>query len=81
MQDCTWTWVVGCLDFKGGLLGRDITTVALPTPEECCESFFGNKRERPRQWHNKGASSTRAQAAGPPPIPRVPRARTNEQGS
>jgi hypothetical protein len=43
--------------------------------------FFGNKRERPRQWHNKGASSTRAQAAGPPPIPRVPRARTNKQGS
>jgi hypothetical protein len=32
--------------------------------------FLGGsgKRERPRQWHNKGASSTRAQAADPPPM-------------
>ena len=35
--------------------------------------LFFYKRERPRQWHSKGASSTRAQAAGPPPIPRVPK--------
>jgi hypothetical protein len=34
-----------------------------------------------RQWHSKGASSTRAQAAGPPPIPGVRFARTNKQGS
>jgi hypothetical protein len=45
--------------------------------------IFLNERERPRQWHNKGASSTRAQAAGPPPIPRVPCpcARTNKQAT
>jgi hypothetical protein len=30
-------------------------------------SFFLDERERPRQWHSKGASSTRAQAAGPTP--------------
>jgi hypothetical protein len=29
-----------------------------------------NEIERPRQWHNKGASSTRAQAVSPPAIPR-----------
>jgi hypothetical protein len=33
-----------------------------------------------RQWHNNGASSTRAQVAGPPPIPRGPRARTIRKG-
>jgi hypothetical protein len=43
--------------------------------------FLGIRVSGPGQWHNKGTSSTRAQAAGPPPIPRVPRARTNKQGS